>query len=144
MKKVYGAWAGNPKGIAGNPERCSASVYDSQSRMSHQCHRKAVIQEQDDGWCKIHAPSTKAKKDAAFKKRLDDEDKAREAENAKFELEEFKLSIFDEMKDILDSWRKTYSSFGIGGLGKSDYDAARDRTKDLFSRIEARLSAKQE
>lgn len=38
--RIYGAWAGNPKGAPEDPAKCIEEVWGESFRMGHQCQRK--------------------------------------------------------------------------------------------------------
>jgi hypothetical protein len=50
----YGCWAGNPKGKAEDPERCTEESQDKVSRLFHQCYRKRGFG-QGGLYCRQHA-----------------------------------------------------------------------------------------
>lgn len=55
-KRIYGEWAGNPKGIPENITRCIEEVWPAgcRSYVSYQCHRKRGYGK-DGLYCKQHA-----------------------------------------------------------------------------------------
>ena len=50
--RIYGSWAGNPKGNKENPNNCIAEVWDNM--ISRQCNRKRGYGK-DGLYCKQHA-----------------------------------------------------------------------------------------
>ena len=56
MTRVYGSWAGNPKGHPEDPERCIEKVYGPEylDMIGHQCTRKRG-HGKDGLYCKQHA-----------------------------------------------------------------------------------------
>jgi len=54
MARVYGQWAGNPKGRTENLERCIAEVYTPAGWRFHQCFRKRGYGPAGE-YCKQHA-----------------------------------------------------------------------------------------
>lgn len=55
-ERVYGAWAGNPRGHAEDKARCIANVYPAgRSIIPHQCYRKRGCGP-DGLYCKQHVP----------------------------------------------------------------------------------------
>ena len=59
-KRVYGAWAGNPKGSLENPARCIKEVWPRDGYIAHQCRRKRGYGK-DGLYCKQHAKLREAK-----------------------------------------------------------------------------------
>lgn len=49
--KVYGQWAGNPKGIPYDPDRCAYQVIEERG-VGHQCQRRSKL----GIWCYQHHP----------------------------------------------------------------------------------------
>ena len=61
MPKIYGQWAGNPKGYEKDPERCIKEVYPQiRGWIPHQCRRDRGYG-LDKLWCKQHAKKQEAK-----------------------------------------------------------------------------------
>lgn len=59
MSRRYGQWAGNPKGVAEDPERCIAEVFPaSGSFIPSQCQRKRGHGE-DGAYCYQHGKGSK-------------------------------------------------------------------------------------
>lgn len=52
--RIYGQWAGNPKGLAENPRRCIVGVYPYRSMIESQCSRPRGYGK-DGLKCKQHA-----------------------------------------------------------------------------------------
>ena len=66
--KVYGAWAGNPRGTPYDPKRCAYSVIEPRG-VAHQCQRKSRL----GIWCYQHHPdSIQLRRDKAAAKYLEE------------------------------------------------------------------------
>lgn len=62
-KKIYGGWAGNPKGIAPDLTRCCANLHDRYHPGGYQCTRKRG-HGPEKAYCKLHDPDVvKARRD---------------------------------------------------------------------------------
>ena len=54
MTRVYGRWAGNPRGHMENTENCIVEISDTDGWHRHQCYRRRV-HGKDGLYCKQHA-----------------------------------------------------------------------------------------
>ena len=54
IKRTYGSWAGNPKGVPEDKDRCIERVLGVREWVSHQCSRKRGYGI-DGLYCKQHA-----------------------------------------------------------------------------------------
>ena len=52
--RVYGQWAGNPKGVPENPAKCVESVYSKADLRCRQCSRKRGFGPNGE-YCRQHA-----------------------------------------------------------------------------------------
>ena len=91
-RKIYGNWAGNPRGTPYNPARCAANVYGSErGAIAHQCHKPRGFG-QGELWCKTHDPErVKAKQDASYAKY-----------RAKIDQEQRRIDLREKRKEVAD------------------------------------------
>lgn len=53
-RRIYGEWAGNPRGVLENIERCIEGVFSPRSYIEHQCTKQRG-HGADGLYCKQHA-----------------------------------------------------------------------------------------
>lgn len=90
----YGAWAGNPAGMAPNLKLCCDSVWDKTSWKSYQCSRPRG-HGPGLAYCKQHDPASKAARQAANPRRY----------NQKHNQERYQWygrQFFDALQQIAD------------------------------------------